>query len=245
MTRKEKISAFFKQSELFDYMVTRPLSHIVPNWELTWNLKENRVEPEEDSLAEEVNRLLDEISEVQPPKEYHANEDVLAEYVKSHLNWNIYKKGKRWESSDYEAIINQGSFGDEDQKNLILAAAGRIEAAIEHGQTNFDDMEYGHQKILAMVMASILYQRIDFSKIITGFIVYKYPFANRRNIYISIRVNGTTINRIKSISIHLTITEFLSIRTYLNQSFAFCSYPYVSVIIFQKRVYIIPIVLLI
>ncbi len=106
MTRKEKISAFFKQSELFDYMVTRPLSHIVPNWELTWNLKENRVEPEEDSLAEEVNRLLDEISEVQPPKEYHANEDVLAEYVKSHLNWNIYKKGKRWESSDYEAIIN-------------------------------------------------------------------------------------------------------------------------------------------
>lgn len=43
MTRKEKISAFFKQSELFDYMVTRPLSHIVPNWELTWNLKENRV----------------------------------------------------------------------------------------------------------------------------------------------------------------------------------------------------------
>ena len=121
MTRKEKISAFFKQSELFDYMVTRPLSHIVPNWELTWNLKENRVESEEDSLAEEVN--------------------------------------------DYEAIINQGSFGDEDQKNLILAAAGRIEAAIEHGQTNFDDMEYGHQKILAMVMASILYQRIDFSKI--------------------------------------------------------------------------------
>lgn len=92
MTRKEKTSAFFKQSELFDYMVTRPLSHIVPNWELTWNLKENRVEPEEDSLAEEVNRLLDEISEVQPPKEYHANEDVLAEYVKSHLNWNIYKK---------------------------------------------------------------------------------------------------------------------------------------------------------
>lgn len=94
------------------------------------------------------------------------NEDVLAEYVKSHLNWNIYKKGNRWESSDYEAIINQGSFGDEDQKNLILAAAGRIEAAIEHGQTNFDDMEYGHQKILAMVMASILYQRIDFSKIL-------------------------------------------------------------------------------
>ena len=166
MTRKEKISAFFKQSELFDYMVTRPLSHIVPNWELTWNLIENRVESEEDSLAEEVNRLLDEISEVQPPKEYHANEDVLAEYVKSHLNWNIYKKGNRWESSDYEAIINQGSFGDEDQKNLILAAAGRIEAAIEHGQTNFDDMEYGHQKILAMVMASILYQRIDFSKIL-------------------------------------------------------------------------------
>ena len=117
-------------------------------------------------MAEEVNRLLDEISEVQPPKEYHANEDVLAEYVKSHLNWNIYKKGNRWESSDYEAIINQGSFGDEDQKNLILAAAGRIEAAIEHGQTNFDDMEYGHQKILAMVMASILYQRIDFSKIL-------------------------------------------------------------------------------
>ena len=87
MTRKEKISAFFKQSELFDYMVTRPLSHIVPNWELTWNLKENRVEPEEDSLAEEVNRLLDEISEVQPPKEYHANEDVLASFRREYFSY--------------------------------------------------------------------------------------------------------------------------------------------------------------
>ena len=78
-------------------MVTRPLSHIVPNWELTWNLKENRSRIRRGFIGrEEVNRLLDEISEVQPPKEYHANEDVLAEYVKSHLNWNIYKKGNRW-----------------------------------------------------------------------------------------------------------------------------------------------------
>lgn len=48
MTKNELIN-FFKQSELFDYMVTRPLSHIVPNWELTWNLKDNKLEPEEDS----------------------------------------------------------------------------------------------------------------------------------------------------------------------------------------------------
>ena len=164
MTKNELIN-FFKQSELFDYMVTRPLSHIVPNWELTWNLKDNKLEPEEDSLAEEVNKLIEEIANVQPPHNYHANEDTLAEYVNSHLNWNIHKVNNRWMPSDYEAIINQGSFGDEEQRNLILAAAGRISAAIDHGQLHFDDMEYGHQKILAMVMASILYQRIDFTTI--------------------------------------------------------------------------------
>ena len=164
MTKNELIN-FFKQSELFDYMVTRPLSHIMPNWELSWDFENERFALEEDSLAEEVNILIEEIANVQPPENYHASEDALAEYVKSHLNWNIHKVKNRWISCDYEAVLNQGSLDDGEQRNLILAAAGRISAAIARKQLHFDDMECGHQRILAMVMASILYQRIDLTTI--------------------------------------------------------------------------------
>ena len=158
MTEEELIT-FVKKNELFDYMVTRPLDHILPNWELLWDDNANRFRVEEDSFAEKVNEMLDELLSIPSPDNYHANEDVLAEYVKAHLNWDIAKAHGRWISCDYRAVINQGSFGDEAQKSLLAAAKGRIEAAIQHGQTKFDDMEYGHQRILAMVLASILYQR--------------------------------------------------------------------------------------
>lgn len=158
MTEEELIT-FVKQNELFDYMVTRPLDHILPNWELIWDDKTNRFMVEEDSFAGKVNEMLNELLHAQTPDNYHDNEDLLAEYVQSHLNWDIAKVHGRWISCDYQEILNQGSFGDENQKNLLAAANGRIAAAIQHGQTKFDDMEYGHQRILAMVLASILYQR--------------------------------------------------------------------------------------
>jgi len=158
MTEQELIN-FVKHSELFDYMVTRPLDHILPNWELTWDDDTDRFIPEKDSFAEKVNEMLDELVAMPIPDKYHDNEDILAEYVQKHHNWNIFKVKGRWISCDYREILNQGSFGDADQKNLLAAAKGRIAAAIQHGQTKFDDMEYGHQRILAMVLASILYQR--------------------------------------------------------------------------------------
>lgn len=158
MTEEELIT-FVKKNELFDYMVTRPLDHILPNWELIWDDKTNRFRVEEDSFAVKVNEILNELLHVPTPDNYHDNEDVLAEYVQSHLNWDIAKVHGRWISCDYGAVINQGSFGDEEQKNLLAAAKGRIEVAISRGQTKFDDMEYGHQRILAIVLASILYQR--------------------------------------------------------------------------------------
>ncbi len=158
MTETELIN-FIKHSELFDYMVTRPLAHILPNWELMWDDDTNRFTPEEDSFAEKVNEMLDELVSTPIPDKYHDNEDVLAEHIQKYLNWNIVKVHGRWISCDYQAILNQGSFGDEDQKNLLAATKGRIAAAIQHGQTKFDDMEYGHQRILAMVLASILYHR--------------------------------------------------------------------------------------
>lgn len=158
MTEEELIT-FVKKNELFDYMVTRPLDHILPNWELLWDDNANRFRVEEDSFARKVNEMLEELLSIPTPDNYHANEDVLAEYVKEHLNWDIAKVHGRWISCDYRVVINQGSFGDEEQKNMLAAAKGRIEAAIRKGQTKFDDMEYGHQRILAMVLASILYQR--------------------------------------------------------------------------------------
>lgn len=95
----------------------------------------------------------------QPPKKYHGNEDVLAEYVNDNLNWNIKKVKNRWEGADYKVILEQGGFGDIDEKNLILAATARIHTAIKLGQKHFDEMENGHMIMLANILSIILYHR--------------------------------------------------------------------------------------
>jgi len=151
---------YFSNSELLDCLVLRPLSHIKGNWELTWDGDKQEYEPEEDSCAESLNHLIDELSCVNPPTRYHDNEDRLAEYVRSRLNWDIKKGGVRWGGNDYVSILEQGGFDDIDEENLILAAAGRIKAAIDRNQLHFDDMEQSHQKILGDVLAIILYHRI-------------------------------------------------------------------------------------
>ena len=45
----KRIKDFFNWSDSFDYLVTRQLSHIRSNWELTWNHEEEEYESEEDS----------------------------------------------------------------------------------------------------------------------------------------------------------------------------------------------------
>ncbi len=154
-----KIKEFFEWSDLFDYMVTRQLSHIRENWELTWDDGEKIYKPEEESYAEVINALVTEISILEPPELYHDNEDCLAAYCKQRLGWDIQKVGNRWLGSDYASILEQGGFNDIDEKNLVLAACGRVKAAIDRGQLHFDDMEKFHRKMLADVLAIILYHR--------------------------------------------------------------------------------------
>lgn len=152
--------SFFQDSELLDYLVLRPLSHIKANWELTTSADKNQLyETEEDSYADLLNQLIIELGRVNPPHRYHDNEDCLAEYVKTSLRWNINKVGNKWIGMEYKSILEQGGFDDLDEVNLVLAASGRIKAAIKRNQHHFDDMETSHQNMLSIVLAIIMYHR--------------------------------------------------------------------------------------
>ena len=151
--------SFFHNCIILDHLVLRQLSHVKENWELTWDEDSEKYAPKKNSFARMLNELIEEIGHIKPPAKYHNNEDCLAEYVKAHLNWDIKKAEGQWVGSEYISILEQGGFNDIDQKNLISAAVGRIKAAIDRGQVHFDDMEQSHQKILADVLAVILYHK--------------------------------------------------------------------------------------
>lgn len=154
------MKSFFKESELLDYLVTRPLSHIRPNWELAWDSGSEEYSDEEDSFAAMLNGLVGELEQIEPPAHYHDSEDRLAEYVRDGpLKWPIRKVGRRWVGADYEAILEQGAFQDIDQVELTNAASGRIKAAKDRGQAGFDDMEESHRRMLGAVLTIILYHR--------------------------------------------------------------------------------------
>ncbi len=157
----KEIIDFFADSELLDVLVTKPLSHINGNWELIWDSEKEEYEREEGSFAEKLNDLILELAGTIPPSKYHENEEKLAEYVKEHLNWSVNKVGKRWEGEDYKAILEHGGFHDINESELVKAATGRIQAAIDRVQFHFDDMEESHRKILAGVLCIILYHRMD------------------------------------------------------------------------------------
>jgi len=150
---------FFSNSSLLGRLVLRPLSHINGNWELIWDKEKQEYEPEEESYAGLLNQLIKELACIEPPLEYHKHEDCLAEYVRANLNWNLNKIKGRWVGEDYHVILEQGGFHDINLANLKLAAAGRIKAATKRKQLHFDDMEQSHQKILAGVLAIILYHQ--------------------------------------------------------------------------------------
>jgi hypothetical protein len=164
---KQAVQDFFSWSDWLDYLVLRPLSHIKPNWEVTWDHDERKYIPEEDSFAEALNEMIERIASVDPPARYHDNEDRLAEFVRDRLSWKIRKVGSIWVNEDgkrlapddYAAVMEQGAFDDPDILNLFLATSGRIHAAIARGQTHFDQMEESHQIMLAAAMSNILYHR--------------------------------------------------------------------------------------
>lgn len=59
--------------------------------------------------------------------------------------------------ADYASILEQVSIGNSvNQGELFLATAGRVAAAIKHGQYRFDDMEDGHQTILAAALSILV-----------------------------------------------------------------------------------------
>lgn len=151
---------FFSNSEILDYIVLRPLSHINLSWELIWDFEKDEYLEEEETFAKYLNTLIKEIANTSPPKKYHDNEDALVEYVIKHLGWNITKINGRWIGSDYESILTQGGFHDIDENNLLKASAGRVNSAIKFNQTHFDEMEEGHKKILGPVLTVIIYHRV-------------------------------------------------------------------------------------
>lgn len=155
------VKDFFANSDLLDYIVLRPLSHINLSWELVWNDVKKEYYREEDTFAGLLNDLIIELSHTIPPAKYHNNEDTLAEYVKKRLKWPIYKVGNRWKGRNYESILEAGGFEDINEKDLIEAATGRIIAAIKYGQSHFDEMEESHKKILALVLTIIIYHRVN------------------------------------------------------------------------------------
>jgi len=67
--------------------------------------------------------------------------------------------------SDYLALLEQGAFDIQGIRNLVLAASGRVHAAIQRGQMHFDDMERSHRIILAGVLGAILYHREPFEEV--------------------------------------------------------------------------------
>jgi len=81
----EEIISFFHRCECLDYLVTRPLSHIRPNWELIWDYENEKYLVEEDSYSNLLNILISELGAVNPPSKYHDHEDRLAEHVISDL----------------------------------------------------------------------------------------------------------------------------------------------------------------
>jgi hypothetical protein len=156
------MNAFFANSLYLDTVVVRPLSHILSNWELIWDRDKERYCEEKNSYAVTLNQLFVDLSSAKPPSSYHDNEDRLAEYVVGHLKWSIRKEGKRWVGADYAAILEQSGFHDTSEQDLVIAAAGRIQAAVNRNQFHFDDMEESHRRMLGAVITIILYHRTPF-----------------------------------------------------------------------------------
>lgn len=155
----DDIRNFFAWSDWLDRMALRPLSHIAPNWETRWNGDEARYRPENRSFAEDLNQVVELIAVCPRPAKYHDSEDVLAQRVVRELKWPIQKRNGRWVGRDYPSILEQGAFNDISQEQLVIAACGRVHAALDHGQTHFDKMEDGHLYMLAALLSIIIYHR--------------------------------------------------------------------------------------
>jgi hypothetical protein len=161
----QSIIEFFTPSDLIEHEILRPLSHIRNNWDVMLDYETGRYMDEDDSFGWLFNNLINELASTETLEKYHNSEDRLAEHVKQTLSWDIKKEsgfwlnkdGTRIHPSDYLATLEQGGFNVDGVSYLIVAAAGRIKAAIKNNQKHFDAMEKGHRTILAGVLSAILY----------------------------------------------------------------------------------------
>lgn len=106
------VEDFFYKSSFLDMFVLKPLWHIRETWDLSWCENTKRYIVEDDSFGNEFNNLITELENTISPKEYHQNENILAEYIAKKLNWDIKKINNRWTGAEYKVILEQGGFGD-------------------------------------------------------------------------------------------------------------------------------------
>ncbi|MEO9168505.1 MAG: hypothetical protein ABI230_08890 [Aestuariivirga sp.] len=164
---------FFSSSDLLDHDALRPLSHIKFSWELTSG-DSDIYRPEDDSFAVDLNMLISQIAGASPPANYHYYENSAARLY-AYLNsdryalikgfWCDAPSGIRLSSEEVCGMLEQATAGQDDVPSLVLAAAGRVNAALRFGQTHYDEMEVGHRLMLAGLITIILFRRVDFSKL--------------------------------------------------------------------------------
>lgn len=163
------VYSFFYRSDYLDYVVLRPLSHVAPNWELVIG-GDYLFEEEDGSLAAHLNVLVEEISLIVPSIDYHSYENNILYNYSNFLN-KYQLKGKIWhdkstglplDKSEIGYMIEQGSSGQVDVPDLVMAAAGRIATSMYYGVDHFDKLDSGHMAMLGIIITIILFRRFDF-----------------------------------------------------------------------------------
>jgi hypothetical protein len=166
----EAAELFFLHSDLLDHAVLRPISHVMPNWELIQCQDSEYYEEEADSFAAHLNVLIQEISRSSPPRDYHAYENRLAINYSEVTSGRFYLDGKLWRDrktgnlvqKDFVGhMIEQATCGHYDVPDLVLAASGRIAASLRFGVDHFDKLDHGHMEMLSVIMTDILFRRSD------------------------------------------------------------------------------------
>jgi hypothetical protein len=161
---------FFANSDFLDHVVLRPLSHVAANWELTSIPGPDLYLEEDNSLAGQLNVLIEEISTSNPPRDYHAYENKLAMNYPEVRSGRYYLEGKLWrdiqsgklvEKDFVGHMIEQATAAQNDVPDLVLAAAGRVATAFNFRVAHFDDLDRGHMEMLSVIMTDILFRRSD------------------------------------------------------------------------------------
>ena len=162
---RERVCTFIGWTICFDLEVTKPLSHIAPYYELTWDMEAQKFEEEELSFAPVLNSLIDKLAKTSSHTDYHqfVDDELLASRFANEV---IYLEGKRWKNNrtkeplkpeDIGHYLEQHALGGCSLVNLKKSVSSRIRAAQKAGIKNWDELDDGHRKMLAELIVVILY----------------------------------------------------------------------------------------